>query len=96
MPASLFLYFLYFSSLVMDLFFKNCLYSRFFFLQACFNELVIHGLIVWPFVNDFLFNDRTCCVVYLCQLFSKCIILACGGPALGVSFFTVTHECTWC
>ena len=44
MPASLFLYFLYFYSLVMDLFFKNCLYSRFFFLQACFNELVIHGL----------------------------------------------------
>ena len=44
MPVSLFLYFLYFSSLVIDLFLKNCPYSRFFFLQACFNELVIHGL----------------------------------------------------
>ena len=44
MPVSLFLYLLYLSSLATDLFFKNCLYSRFFFLHACFKELVIHGL----------------------------------------------------
>ena len=43
-PVSLFLYLLYLSSQVTDLFFKNCLYSRFFFLHACFKELVIHGL----------------------------------------------------
>ena len=44
MPVSLFLYLLYLSSLAIDLFFKNCLYSRFFFLHACFKECVIHGL----------------------------------------------------
>ena len=44
MPVSLFLYFLYLSSVATDLFFKNCLYSRFFFLHACFKECVIHGL----------------------------------------------------
>ena len=72
MLVSLFLYFFYFSSLVIDLFFKNCLYSRFFFLQTCFNELVIHGLSGCLLTLTVLFNDRTCCVVYLCQLFSKC------------------------
>ena len=44
MPVSLFLYFLYISSLSTELFFKNSLYSRFFFLHACFKEIVIHGL----------------------------------------------------
>ena len=44
MAVNLFLYLLYFDSHSSVLFFRNCLYSKFLFLHAFFNDFVIHGL----------------------------------------------------